>query len=111
MRAIDIETLRNQETLADIEALLAEDMPRPGPARRQTARARARALDAFDRTHRRGIGAAVARHLYRSSAPAWHLIGETLESPWTATVLRLATSLIAAIAFTIALVVMFMVVG
>ena len=95
MRDVDPHILR------DIETLWSEDCPAPSPARRRAAKARA--LNAFEKTHRRGIGAAVARHLVRSSAPAWHLISETLESPWTETFVRLATSLLALIIFTAAL--------
>lgn len=94
---------------ADLDSLLAEDIPLPDPGRRLATRARV--LNAFDRTHRRGIGAAVARHLFRSTSPAWHLIGETIESPWTAAILRLATSAIAVIVFAIALIPAFMVAG
>ncbi len=90
---------------ADYEALMAEDIPPPAPARRLAARARA--LDAFEKVHRRGVGAAVARHLVRSSAPAWHLLRDTLDSPWTSVWLRMATSLIAAIVFTVALIATF----
>ena len=68
----------------------------------------ARALDAFEKTHRRGIGTAVARHLVRSSAPAWHLIADTLDSPWTVTVLRTATSLLALAMFCATIIAAFM---
>ena len=94
---------------ADYEALWAEDIPPPTPVRRNTARVRA--LDAFDKTHRRGIGAAVACHLVRSSAPAWRLVRDTLDSPWTPAWLRLATSLIAVITFAMALIATFMIAG
>ncbi|NKB45559.1 MAG: hypothetical protein GKS03_14905 [Alphaproteobacteria bacterium] len=93
----------------DLETLLTLDGQAPDPARRLAARARA--LDAFEKTHRRGIGAAVARHLVRSSAPAWHLIADTLDSPWTVTVLRMATSLLALAMFSAALIATFMLVG
>lgn len=96
-------------TLEDLETLWSEDIPAPDPARRQTARARA--LNAFEKTHRRGIGSAVARHLMRSSAPLWHRLSDTLDSPWTATWLRLATSLIALIAFSVALIAAWLVAG
>jgi len=93
----------------DLESLLALDVPLPTLRRRLVARARA--LDAFEKTHRRGIGAAVARHLVRSSAPAWHLIADTLDSPWTVTVLRMVTSLIALVAFAMALMAALMLAG
>ena len=70
-----------------------------------------RALDAFEKTHHRGIGAAVARHLVRSSAPAWHLIADTLDSPWTVTVLRITTSLLAVVVFTATLIAALMLVN
>lgn len=104
----------DQETL-ELEALLAEDFAPPSPARRQAGRARAlnAALDAYDHTHRRGIGAAVARHLVRSSAPAWRLITDVFDNPrWTSemlnTVLRLITSLLALTVFSAALIAMLM---
>lgn len=93
----------------DIETLLAEEVPLPRPAKRMAARARA--LDAFEKTHQRGIGAAVARHLVRSSAPAWHLIADTLDSPWTTTILRLTTSLLALVVFATALLAALMLAG
>lgn len=111
MRDVDQETL-------ELEALLAEDLPLPSPARRRAARTRAlnAALDVYEHKHRRGIGAAVARHLLRSSAPAWHRITDLLESPcWnseiTNTVLRLITSLLALAVFSAALIATFMVAG
>lgn len=103
MREVDLETLK------DIEVLWTEDGPSPDPARRRAIRARA--LSAFEKTHQRGIGAAVARHLWRSTSPLWRQLTDTLDSPWTETVLRLVTSLIAAIAFTAALVSALMIVG
>ena len=103
MRDVDLDTLK------DIEQLWTEDAPTPNPARRTTARARS--LNAFEKTHRRGIGAAVARHFVRSSAPIWRRISETLDSPWTETFMRLATSLLALIIFTVALISIFMVTG
>ena len=93
----------------DLETLLTLDVPAPDPVRRQAARARA--LDAFEKTHQRGIGAAVDRHLVRSSAPAWHLIADTLDSPWTVTILRTATSLLALAMFCAALIAAFMLTG
>lgn len=93
----------------DLETLLAQEVSPPNPMRRQTARALA--LQTFERTHRRGIGATVARYLVRSSAPAWHLIADTLESPWTTTIVRLATSLLALIVFTGALLAALMLAG
>jgi hypothetical protein len=93
----------------DLETLLAESVPLPRPAKRMAARARA--LDAFEKTHHRGIGAAVARHLVRSSAPAWHLIADTLDSPWTVTVLRITTSLLAVVVFTATLIAALMLVN
>ncbi|MBT5239609.1 MAG: hypothetical protein HOH20_10040 [Rhodospirillaceae bacterium] len=90
----------------DLETLLSLEVPAPDPARRLAARARA--LDAFEKTHRRGIGTAVARHLVRSSAPAWHLIADTLDSPWTVTVLRTATSLLALAMFCATIIAAFM---
>ncbi len=93
----------------DLETLLAEEVPLPSQAKRM--KARARALDAFEKTHHRGIGAAVSRHLVRSSAPAWHLIADTLDSPWTVTILRMATSLIALIVFTAMLLAAYILIG
>ncbi|MEQ8510542.1 MAG: hypothetical protein RIF37_07265 [Rhodospirillaceae bacterium] len=93
----------------DLESLLALDIPAPRPARR--AAAKARALHAFKTTHRRGTGATVARYLVRSSAPAWHLVADIFDSPWIITVLRMATSLLALIMFTIAVLAVFMATG
>lgn len=111
MRDVDQETL-------ELEALLAEDLPLPPPARRHRARARAleAALDVYTHTHRRGIGAAIARHLVRSSAPAWHRITDIFENPrWnsemTNTILRLTTSLLALAVFSAALIGMLLVVN
>lgn len=111
MRDVDQETL-------ELESLLAENLPLPSPARRRTARARAlsAALDAYEHTHRRGIGAAVARHLVRSSAPAWHLVSDIFDNPrWNTeminTVLRLTTSLMALAVFCAALIAMLLVTG
>ncbi len=86
----------------DLETLLALDIPAPRPERRRLAKARA--LNAFETTHHRGIGAAVARTLVRSSQPAWHLIAETFDNPqWNnqtlSTLLGLGASLFAAAVF------------
>ena len=93
----------------DLETLLALDIPAPRPARRSLAKARA--LTAFETTyhrgHQRGIGAALARTLVRSSQPTWHLIAGIFDSPWTITVLRMATSLLALILFAVAVVAVF----
>lgn len=106
MRDVDQETL-------EIEALLAENLPLPAPARRHASRARAlsAALEAYEYTHRRGFGAAVARHLARSSAPAWHLVSNIFDNPrWNSemanTVIRLTTSLLALAVFSAALIAM-----
>ena len=89
----------------DLEGMIAMDIPAPRPSRRTAAKARA--LTAFETAHSRGIGAAVARTLVRSSQPAWHLIADIFDSPWTITVLRMATSLLALILFTAAVVAVF----
>lgn len=99
---------------ADLDFLLELDIPPPDPLRRRAARARA--LDAYDRVHRRGFGAAIARHFVRSSAPAWRLISDIFDNPrWNdavvATWLRLLTSTIALVVFAGALVAMFMLTG
>ncbi|MEQ8736243.1 MAG: hypothetical protein RIC29_15050 [Rhodospirillaceae bacterium] len=93
----------------DLESLLALDVPAPRPARRATAKART--LDAFKTTHRRGIGATVARYLARSSAPAWRLVSEIFDNPsWNsqalATLISLGASLVAAAVFIAGLTVM-----
>jgi|DEB0MinimDraft_6_1074348.scaffolds.fasta_scaffold325346_2 hypothetical protein len=99
---------------ADLEFLLSQDISAPDPLRRRAAHARA--LDAFDRVHRRGIGAAIARHFVRSSAPAWRLITDTLDNPaWNdalvATWLRMFTSALALVLFAGALIAALMVSG
>lgn len=111
MRDVDRETL-------ELEALLAENLPLPSPSSRRAARARAlsASLDIYDRVHRRGIGAALGRHLVRASAPAWRLVAETLDNPrWNAeavnTVLRLTTSLLALAVFSAALIATLMLTG
>jgi len=99
---------------ADLEFLLSEDIPPPDPLRRRAAHARA--LDAFDHVHRRGIGAAIARHFVRSSAPAWRLISSIFDNPrWSdavvATWLRMLTSALALALFAGALLGALMVTG
>lgn len=111
MRDVDQETL-------ELEALLTEEITLPPQARRQAARTRAlgAALDAFEHTHRRGIGAAFARRFVRSSAPAWRLITDIFDNPrWNSevinTVVRLTTSLLALTVFSAALIAMLLVTG
>lgn len=95
MRDVDRETL-------ELEELLSEELSLPPASQRRAAQARALsvALDAHDRTHRRGIGAAISRCFVRSSTPAWRMISDVFETPrWNEdavnTVIRLCTSLFA----------------
>ncbi|MEQ9447077.1 MAG: hypothetical protein RJS98_16055 [Rhodospirillaceae bacterium] len=98
----------------DLESLLALDIPAPRPARR--AAAKARALHAFKTTHRRGIGATVARYLVRSSAPAWRLVSEIFDNPsWNSqtitTLMWTGLSLVVVCLFTISLLSVLMIVS
>ncbi len=99
---------------ADLDFLLEQDIPLPDPLRRRAAQARA--LDAYDHVHRRGIGAAIARHFVRSSAPAWRLVSDIFDNPrWNdaavATWLRMLTSALALVLFAGALLAMLIVAG